>query len=62
LLQLFQVEVVNAVPRVRTKGVFILPLAGTLDRIVTTYLPGVVVPPYPAGQLVPEQGDLFEVE
>jgi len=33
-----------------------------LDRIVTTYLPGVVVPPYPAGQLVPEQGDLFEVE
>ncbi len=53
---------VNAVPRVRTKGVFILPLAGTLDRIVTTYLPGVVVPPGPAEELVPEQGDLLEVE
>lgn len=53
---------VNAIPRVRLKGAFVLPLAGSLDRIVTTYLPGVVVPPDPAEELVVEQGDLFEVE
>ncbi len=51
---------VNAIPRARSKGAFVLPLAGSLDRIVTTYLPGVVVPPDPAAEPVVQQGDLFE--
>ncbi|MEU6020695.1 DUF1156 domain-containing protein [Micromonospora sp. NPDC047134] len=50
---------VNAVPRVRTRGVFVLPLAGSLDRLVTAYLPQVALPADPAEgeQLV--QGDLL---
>jgi hypothetical protein len=52
---------VRAVPRARVKGVFALPLAGSLDRLVTAYLPAVVVPPDPVEEPVVEQGDLFEV-
>lgn len=52
---------VNAVPRVRSKGVFVLPLAASLDRVVTAYLPEVTVPADPVIEPVAEQGDLFEV-
>ncbi len=38
---------VNAVPRVRAKGMFLLPLASSLDRLVTAYLPQVTVPADP---------------
>lgn len=50
---------VNAVPRVKAKGEFLLPLAGSLDRVATAYLPQVTVP---ADPVEPErffQGDLF---
>ena len=50
---------VNAVPRVRLKGAFILPLAGSLDRVVTAYLPDVTLPPDPVEKPLTEQGDLF---
>lgn len=50
---------VNAVPRVRVKGAFVLPLAGSLDRVVTAYLPEVALPPDPVEKLLTEQGDLF---
>ncbi len=50
---------VNAVPRVRTKGTFVLPLAGSLDRVVTAYFPDVTVPADPVEELLAEQGDLF---
>ena len=50
---------VNAVPRVRLKGAFILPLAGSLDRVVTAYLPDVTLPPDPVEEPLTEQGDLF---
>jgi putative DNA methylase len=50
---------VNAVPRVRTKGVFVLPLADSLDRLVTAYLPQVAVPADPAEKEPLVQGDLL---
>ncbi len=50
---------INAVPRVRAKGTFVLPLAASLDRIVTAYLPEVSLPPDAAEELLAEQGDLF---
>jgi len=50
---------VNAVPRGRLKGAFILPLAGSLDRVVTAYLPDVSLPTDPVEDLLTEQGDLF---
>lgn len=50
---------VNAVPRVRVKGFFLLPLAGTLDRVVTAYLPNVTLPTDPVEEALTEQGDLF---
>lgn len=52
---------VNAVPRVRIRGAFVLPLAGSLDRVVTAYLPEVIVPTDSLDEPVPEQGDLYEV-
>jgi len=52
---------VNAVPRVRIRGEFVLPLAGSLDRVVTAYLPEVTLPTDSLDEPVPEQGDLFEV-
>ncbi len=52
---------VNAVPRVRSKGSFVLPFAASLDRVVTAYLPQVTVPTDPVDEPVVEQGDLFEV-
>jgi putative DNA methylase len=52
---------VNAVPRVRSKGAFVLPLAASLDRVVTAYLPQITVPAEPVDEPVVEQGDLFEV-
>lgn len=50
---------VNAVPRVRAKGEFILPLAASLDRLVTAYFPAITLPADPAETLQTEQGDLF---
>lgn len=50
---------VNAVPRVRVKGAFVLPFAGSLDRVVTAYLPEVTFPPDPVMEQLVEQGDLF---
>jgi len=50
---------VNAVPRVRLKGAFALPLAARLDRVVTAYLPEVALPPDPVEEILTEQGDLF---
>ncbi len=50
---------VNAVPRVRVKGAFVLPFAGSLDRLVTAYFPQVAVP---ADQVEEEslvQGDML---
>jgi putative DNA methylase len=49
---------VNAVPRVKAKGEFLLPLAGSLDRVATAYLPQVTVSPdrVEDSQV---QGDLF---
>ena len=35
---------VNAIPRTKTKGVFIRPEAATLDALVTAYLPSIAVP------------------
>jgi adenine-specific DNA methylase len=51
---------VNAVPRVRIKGAFVLPLAGSLDRVVTAYLPEVRRPAEAVEERPAEQGDLFE--
>jgi putative DNA methylase len=51
---------VNAVPRVKVKGSFLLPLAGTLDRIATAYLPNVLVPAEEVQPPEVRQGDLFQ--
>lgn len=53
---------VSAVPRGRSKGVFALPFAASLDRIVTVYLPDVTVPTDAVDEPVGEQGDLFKVD
>ncbi|SCL70417.1 Adenine-specific DNA methylase, contains a Zn-ribbon domain [Micromonospora citrea] len=50
---------VNAVPRVKAKGAFVLPLAGSLDRLVTAYLPQVTVPHDPAKKETLVQGDML---
>jgi putative DNA methylase len=50
---------VNSVPRAKAKGVFVLPLAGALDRVVTAYLPGITVPADPVEEDALVQGDLF---
>ncbi|MEV8531345.1 DUF1156 domain-containing protein [Streptomyces sp. NPDC051211] len=50
---------VNAVPRVRAKGDWVVPLAGTLDRLATAYLPDVVLPELPAERRAFVQGDLY---
>lgn len=50
---------VNAVPRVRANGAFVLPLASSLDRVVTAYLPDVTLPPDPVDEVLAVQGDLF---
>jgi putative DNA methylase len=50
---------VNAVPRVRLKGIFVQPLAGTLDRVVTAYLPAVALPLDDGESSQHEQGSLF---
>jgi putative DNA methylase len=52
---------VNAVPRTRIKGTFILPLASSLDRLITTYLPDVALPVDEQDAPVEEQGDLFSM-
>ncbi|MEU4680970.1 DUF1156 domain-containing protein [Micromonospora sp. NPDC023737] len=52
---------VNAVPRVRAKGVFVLPLAGCLDRLVTAYLPQVAVPADPVEKESHIQGDITDL-
>lgn len=52
---------VNAVPRVKIKGVFVLPFAASLDRVVTAYLPEVTIPTDPVEEPIVEQGDLFGV-
>jgi adenine-specific DNA methylase len=49
---------VNAVPRIRLKGDFVLPLAESLDRLVTTYLPEVSLPTDET-EPASEQPDLF---
>lgn len=51
---------VNAVPRVQLKGAFIIPMAESLDRIATTYLPSVTFPPNPSEESQLVQGDLFD--
>jgi adenine-specific DNA methylase len=51
---------VNAVPRVRMKGSFLLPFADTLDRVVTAYLPEVEMPEDRTQTALTEQGQLFE--
>ncbi|MFC4516373.1 MULTISPECIES: DUF1156 domain-containing protein [Streptomyces] len=50
---------VNAVPRARVKGDWIVPLAGTLDRLATTYLPDVVLPELLAERRTFVQGDFY---
>ncbi len=50
---------VNAVPRVKTKGEFVLPLAGSLDRVATAYLPQVTIPADPVEEDPQVQGDLL---
>jgi hypothetical protein len=51
---------VNAVPRVKAKGgAFVLPLAGSLDRLVTAYMPHVALPVDAVEDEPPAQGDLF---
>jgi adenine-specific DNA methylase len=50
---------VNAVPRARVKGDWVVPLAGTLDRLATAYLPDVVLPELPAERRAFVQGDLY---
>ncbi|WP_410598444.1 DUF1156 domain-containing protein [Amycolatopsis sp. lyj-90] len=51
---------VNAIPRVRLNGAFIIPLAGSLDRVATTYLPTISFPPDMTDSAKPEQHDLFD--
>ncbi len=50
---------VNAVPRVRARGEFILPLAASLDRLVTAYLPTVSLPTDSVVMQEAEQASLF---
>jgi putative DNA methylase len=38
---------VNAIPRTRVKGVWVVPEAETLDRLVTAYFPGIELPDEP---------------
>ncbi len=45
---------VNAVPRVKLKGEWIVPEAGLLDTLVTAYLPDIVLPPEPEQVVVVE--------
>lgn len=52
---------VNAVPRIKVNGTFVLPFAASLDRVVTAYMPEVTVPQDPAEVQLSEQGDLFEI-
>ncbi|MFG2862225.1 DUF1156 domain-containing protein [Streptomyces sioyaensis] len=48
---------VNAVPRVRVQGDWVVPLAGTLDRLASAYLPDVVLPELPAERRTYVQGN-----
>jgi adenine-specific DNA methylase len=51
---------VNAVPRTKVKGEWVVPLAGTLERLITTYLPDVALPKGQADRPAYVQGDLSE--
>jgi len=48
---------VNAVPRVRVKQEWVVPLAGTLDRLASAYLPDVVLPELPTERPTYVQGN-----
>ena len=50
---------VRAVPRDKTKGAFLQPLAGSLDRLCVAYLPEIELPPEQDLASLVEQGDLF---
>ncbi len=51
---------INAVPRVKAQGEWVVPLAGILDRLVTAYLPDVVLPAVAAEPKTYVQGVLSE--
>lgn len=50
---------VNAMPRVKVKGEWIVPEAGLLDTLVTAYLPGITLPAESRAVVV-EAGTLFD--
>ncbi|WP_242001682.1 DUF1156 domain-containing protein [Kribbella steppae] len=52
---------VNAIPRAKVKGDWVIPQAGLLDTLVTAYLPEVTIPREPAfGSVMSKQEPLFE--
>jgi putative DNA methylase len=50
---------VNAIPRVKVKGEWVVPEAGLLDTLAVLYLPDITLPAEPAQIVVTEQGALF---
>ncbi|MFG2067748.1 DUF1156 domain-containing protein [Micromonospora tulbaghiae] len=50
---------VNAIPRTKIKGSWVIPQAGLLDTLATLYLPSIVCPAEEFGPVVSEQERLF---
>lgn len=50
---------INAMPRTKVKGAWVVPEAGLLQTLALAYLPGVVVPEDQLVTAVEEQGDLL---
>lgn len=51
---------INAIPRAKLKGEWVVPEAGLLDTLAAAYLPDVVIPPQPDEAAVLQQGSLFD--
>lgn len=50
---------INAIPRMKVKGEWLVPQAGLLDTLVTAYFPDIDAPPEPVAVAAWEQDDLL---